>query len=74
MERKSMKTMPSLLLCSLVAAVLSQSLLIPVMSSNTFDDQKNYYSHDPHTGGSPPTGTLSLSLSKFLLFVLLLTD
>ncbi|PON69424.1 hypothetical protein PanWU01x14_088650 [Parasponia andersonii] len=54
MERKSMKNMPSLLLWSLVAALLSQGSLIPAMPSTSFDDQKNYYSHDPHTGGSPP--------------------
>ncbi|XP_062105773.1 protodermal factor 1 isoform X2 [Humulus lupulus] len=55
MEKKSvmMMTMPSLLLWSLV---LSQSLLTPVMSSTSFEDQKNYYyPPDPHTG-TPPIG------------------
>ncbi|GLT30200.1 hypothetical protein SLA2020_050150 [Shorea laevis] len=44
----------SLFLCLLVAGMLSQNLLNPVMSQS-FEDQKNYYSPDPHAG-TPPTG------------------
>ncbi|EXB92424.1 hypothetical protein L484_021408 [Morus notabilis] len=53
MERKSIR-MSSLLLWSLVAALVSQNLLIPVMSAS-FEDQKNYYTPDPHVG-TPPSG------------------
>lgn len=47
----------SLLLLTLVAGLLSQNLMIPVMSITSVDDQKNYYSSpDPHAG-TPPTGS-----------------
>uniref|UniRef100_A0A5B6YL83 Putative protodermal factor 1 n=1 Tax=Davidia involucrata TaxID=16924 RepID=A0A5B6YL83_DAVIN len=53
MERERSKQ-ASLLLWTLLAGLLSQNLLIPVMSTSV-EDQKNYYSPDPHTG-TPPTG------------------
>ena len=53
MEKKGVK-MPSMLLWSLVAALVSQNLLMPVMSAS-FEDQKNYYTPDPHIG-TPPSG------------------
>ncbi|KAJ7960688.1 Protodermal factor 1 [Quillaja saponaria] len=49
------RSMASLFLLSLLAGLLSQNLVIPVMSAS-FEDQKNYYSPDPHAG-SPPTGS-----------------
>ncbi|RVW39652.1 Protodermal factor 1 [Vitis vinifera] len=39
----------------LVAALLSQNLLIPVIATSV-EDQKNYYSPDPHAG-RPPSGS-----------------
>ena len=45
----------------LVAALLSQNLLIPVIATSV-EDQKNYYSPDPHAG-RPPSGIFLLSLS-----------
>ncbi|XP_022149747.1 protodermal factor 1-like [Momordica charantia] len=45
----------SALLFTLLAGLLSHSLVIPVFSS-TIADQKSYYSPDPHAG-TPPTGT-----------------
>ena len=45
----------------LVAALLSQNLLIPVIATSV-EDQKNYYSPDPHAG-RPPSGLFLLSLS-----------
>ncbi|KAG5544813.1 hypothetical protein RHGRI_017308 [Rhododendron griersonianum] len=58
MERERNKQV-SLLLLTLVAGLLSQNLLVPVMSITSVDDQKNYYySPDPHAG-SPPTPTSS---------------
>ncbi|KAL2496678.1 protodermal factor 1-like [Forsythia ovata] len=58
MERKRSKH-ASMLLWATVAALLTQNLVIPVMSSATFEDQKTYYSPDPHTGShaSPPHGS-----------------
>ncbi|KAF5948342.1 hypothetical protein HYC85_014299 [Camellia sinensis] len=63
MERERNIQQTSLLMWTLVAALLSQNLLIPVKSIISADDQKNYYSPDPHTGtppsrshGSPPHG------------------
>ncbi|KAL2476610.1 Protodermal factor 1 [Abeliophyllum distichum] len=54
MERKRSKH-ASMLLWATVAALLTQNLVIPVMSSATFEDQKTYYSPDPNTGShSPP--------------------
>ncbi|KAI4306030.1 hypothetical protein L6164_029344 [Bauhinia variegata] len=60
MERKRSNG-ASLLLWTLLAGLLSQNLVIPVMST-TIEDQKNYYSPDPHSGsphkgshGSPPS-------------------
>ncbi|KAI4308076.1 hypothetical protein L6164_031188 [Bauhinia variegata] len=58
MERKR-SNRASLLMWALLAGLLSQNLIIPVMST-TIDDQKNYYSPDPHSG-TPSTG-LSNSL------------
>ncbi|KAK9284640.1 hypothetical protein L1049_023816 [Liquidambar formosana] len=45
----------SLFMWILVAGLLSQNLAIPVMSTS-FEDQKNYYTPDPHAG-TPPTGS-----------------
>ncbi|KAL6286913.1 hypothetical protein ACE6H2_011303 [Prunus campanulata] len=47
----------SLFIWTLVAGMISQNLVIPVMSS-TVEDQKTYYSPDPHAG-SPPGGSHS---------------
>ncbi|KAM0956182.1 hypothetical protein ACFX2I_024418 [Malus domestica] len=46
----------SLILWSLVAGLLSQNLVISVMSS-TVQDQKNYYSPPDPDSGSPPGGS-----------------
>ncbi|KAM3395813.1 protodermal factor 1 [Capsicum galapagoense] len=46
----------SLILWAAFAALLSQNLVIPVVSSASFEEQKNYYIPDPHTG-TPPTGS-----------------
>ncbi|KAM3302060.1 protodermal factor 1 [Capsicum chacoense] len=46
----------SLILWAAFAALLSQNLVVPVVSSASFEEQKNYYIPDPHTG-TPPTGS-----------------
>ena len=51
----------SLFTSILVAALLSQNLLIPVISTSV-EDQKNYYSPDPHVG-RPPSGIFLLFIS-----------
>ncbi|KAK7259082.1 hypothetical protein RIF29_24678 [Crotalaria pallida] len=56
MERKTSHV--SLTILAMLAALLSQNLVIPVMCSTTVEDQKNYYTPDPHTG-TPPTGSHS---------------
>ncbi|XP_052177237.1 protodermal factor 1 [Diospyros lotus] len=53
-EKRNKQTSP--LFWSLIAGLLSQSLLIPVMSITSLQDQKNYYTPDPNAG-SPPTGS-----------------
>ncbi|XP_061369830.1 protodermal factor 1-like isoform X7 [Gastrolobium bilobum] len=54
MERK--RSNPAFLtMFTLLAGLLSQNLVIPVIST-TVEDQKNYYSPDPHAG-SPSTGS-----------------
>ncbi|KAJ8532219.1 hypothetical protein K7X08_012142 [Anisodus acutangulus] len=45
-----------LILWAAFAALLSQNLVIPVMSSASFEEQKNYYTPDPHIG-TPSTGS-----------------
>ncbi|KAH6785432.1 hypothetical protein C2S51_037887 [Perilla frutescens var. frutescens] len=51
------------LLWMALLAMLSQNLLIPVVSTaNFFEDQKNYYTPDPNV--QPPPAGLSLSLSQ----------
>lgn len=56
----------SLLIFTLITGLISQSLVIPVISAASFQDQKNHYPPgDPHTDGSPPKGVLSL-VSIFL--------
>ncbi|WOG99969.1 hypothetical protein DCAR_0519325 [Daucus carota subsp. sativus] len=42
----------SLLVFGLIAGLISQNLVIPVMSAATLEDQKTYYSPDPHGGNS----------------------
>ncbi|XP_074378833.1 uncharacterized protein LOC141720363 isoform X5 [Apium graveolens] len=42
----------SLLIFGLIAGLLSQNLVFPVMSAATLEDQKTYYSPDPHGGKS----------------------
>ncbi|XP_022740936.1 protodermal factor 1-like [Durio zibethinus] len=55
MERERSKQV-SLFMSVLVAGLLSQNLVAPVMSS-TFEEQKNYYpAPDPHAG-TPPSGS-----------------
>ncbi|CAA2971567.1 Hypothetical predicted protein [Olea europaea subsp. europaea] len=54
MEQKRNKHAP-VLLWAIMAALVAQNLVIPVVSSATFEDQKTYYSPDPTTG-TPPTG------------------
>ncbi|XAR52788.1 hypothetical protein NMG60_11021045 [Bertholletia excelsa] len=49
---------PGLVVWTLAVGLLSQYLLIPVMSVESLEDEKNYYSPDPHAG-SPPTGSNS---------------
>ncbi|KAK6919660.1 hypothetical protein RJ641_015564 [Dillenia turbinata] len=39
----------------MVIGLLSQNLMVPVLAA-TFEDQKNYYSPDPH-GRTPPSGS-----------------
>ncbi|CAK9160227.1 unnamed protein product [Ilex paraguariensis] len=63
MEREK-SNQASLLMWALVAAFLSQNLLISVMSTASVEDQKTYYSPDPHAGShhrgshrSPPHGS-----------------
>ncbi|KAE8724865.1 Protodermal factor 1 [Hibiscus syriacus] len=50
--------MENLAIWILVAGFLYQSLLIPVMSINDFEDQRNFFFHtpDPHTGTVPSHG------------------
>ncbi|KAF3443492.1 hypothetical protein FNV43_RR13175 [Rhamnella rubrinervis] len=56
MEKLTMKTqLPSFFIWTLLAVLLSPNLLFHVQSSTSFEDQKNYYSPDPHSG-TPPTG------------------
>ncbi|CAM8887977.1 hypothetical protein QQ045_025228 [Rhodiola kirilowii] len=56
MERKG-SMQASLSIWLLVAGLLSQNLLTLVLSAPlSFEDQKNYYTPDPHAG-SPPTGS-----------------
>ncbi|KAK7305023.1 hypothetical protein VNO77_42921 [Canavalia gladiata] len=52
MERK--RSYVSLTMLAMLVGLLSQNLVIPVIST-TLEDQKNYYTPDPHTG-TPPTG------------------
>jgi len=52
MERK--RSHASLTMLAMLVGLLSQSLVIPVMSI-TVEDQKNYYTPDP-SAGSPPSG------------------
>jgi len=52
MERK--RSHASLTMLAMLLGLLSQSLVIPVMSI-TVEDQKNYYTPDPHAG-NPPSG------------------
>ncbi|KAG5094233.1 hypothetical protein AAZX31_18G101100 [Glycine max] len=52
MERK--RSHASFTMFAMLVGLLSQSLVIPVIST-TVADQKNYYTPDPHAG-SPPTG------------------
>lgn len=44
----------SVVMWALVAALLCQNLIIPVMGSSSVEDQKTYYSPDPHHAGTPP--------------------
>ncbi|PIN00648.1 hypothetical protein CDL12_26852 [Handroanthus impetiginosus] len=53
MEAKRSKE-ASLLLWSVMAALLSQNLVVPVMSAANVDNQKNYYSPDPNAQTPPP--------------------
>ncbi|KAJ1377246.1 hypothetical protein SESBI_49101 [Sesbania bispinosa] len=53
MERK--RSHVSLTLFAVLVGLVSQNLVIPVISTKV-EDQKNYYSPDPHSG-SPPTGS-----------------
>ncbi|CAI9784353.1 unnamed protein product [Fraxinus pennsylvanica] len=55
MERKRNKH-ASVLLWATMAALLAQNLVIPVVSSATFEDQKTSYSPEPRTG-TPTTGS-----------------
>jgi len=52
MERK--RSHASFTMFAMLVGVISQSLVIPVVST-TVEDQKNYYTPDPHAG-SPPSG------------------
>ncbi|CAI9757192.1 unnamed protein product [Fraxinus pennsylvanica] len=56
MERKNSKH-SSVLLSATIAALLTQHLVIPVMSSATFEDQKTYYSPDPSSHTPPSHGS-----------------
>ncbi|CAA2954063.1 Hypothetical predicted protein [Olea europaea subsp. europaea] len=56
MERKRSKH-ASVLLWATVAALLTQNLVTPVMSSAAFEDQKNYYSPDPGSRSPPLHGS-----------------
>lgn len=58
MERKRSKQQLALLW----AALLSQSLLMPVMSAVDIEDQKNFFNTDPITS-TPPTGPFHLSMA-----------
>ncbi|KAG6783988.1 hypothetical protein POTOM_009670 [Populus tomentosa] len=64
MEKQESKQ-ASMLMWVLAVGLLSHNLAFPVLAT-TFEDQKNYYSPDPHSR-SPPSGlslSLSLSLSR----------
>lgn len=62
MERKR-SSHASLIVCTLLTGLISQNLVIPVIST-TIEDQTNHYTPDPHAG-SPPT-SLSNSLCNSL--------
>jgi hypothetical protein len=68
MEKQESKQ-ASMLMWVLAACLLSHNLAFPVLAT-TFEDQKNYYSPDPHSR-SPPSGlSLSPSLSHTQALVL----
>ncbi|XP_042510440.1 protodermal factor 1-like isoform X4 [Macadamia integrifolia] len=46
------RTSVPLFMWALLAVLVSQNLVIPVMSTN-FEDQRHYYSPSPRTGGTP---------------------
>lgn len=52
MARDKYSRQVSVLIFGLIAGLLSQNLVIPVMSAATLGDQKTYYSPDPHSGKS----------------------
>nr|XP_016463041.1 PREDICTED: protodermal factor 1-like [Nicotiana tabacum] len=56
MMEKQRSKQSSLILWAAFAALLSQNLVIPVMSTASFEEQKNFYIPDP-TIGSPPGGS-----------------
>ncbi|XP_002520383.2 protodermal factor 1 [Ricinus communis] len=56
MGKEKCKQHASVLMWVFAAGLISQSFLVPVMATTTYEDQKNYYSPDPHAG-SPPTGS-----------------
>ncbi|XP_015082407.1 protodermal factor 1-like [Solanum pennellii] len=53
---KQRSSQSSRILWAAFAAMLLQNLVIPVVSFASFEEEKNYYTPDPHTG-SPPTGS-----------------
>ncbi|KAF8413642.1 hypothetical protein HHK36_001634 [Tetracentron sinense] len=65
MEMEKSTQYASWLILVLAAGLLSQhTLAIPVMSTS-FEDQKTYYTPDPHPGTTPGGNSLSLSLSLY---------
>ncbi|KAL9319704.1 hypothetical protein ACSQ67_011543 [Phaseolus vulgaris] len=58
MERK--RSHASLTMLAMLVGLLSQSLVIPVMSI-TVEDQKNYYTPDPHAGTPPQVSPILCS-------------
>lgn len=57
---------------TLLAGLISQNLIIPVIAITTIEDQKNYYTPDPNAG-TPPTGlssSLYISLNLKYLFII----
>ncbi|KAG8386738.1 hypothetical protein BUALT_Bualt03G0180300 [Buddleja alternifolia] len=57
MKRRNQASSLPLLLWAAVAALLSQNMVIPVMSAANFEDQKNYYSPDPNARTPPVSHT-----------------